>query len=45
MMVIGRIGDQPYVIHDTTGGSCAPPTASCAALRLNGVVGDAAACR
>lgn len=37
MMVIGRIGNEPYVIHDTNGGSVLDADGNLRALRLNGV--------
>ena len=37
MMVVGRIGDTPYVIHDTNGGSFLGPDGRLHALHLNAV--------
>jgi len=37
MMFIGRIGDQPYVIHDTNGGSVLDANGELRSMRLNGV--------
>ncbi len=37
MMFIGRIGDTPYVIHDTNGGTVKDADGSLRSLKLNGV--------
>ena len=37
MMVVGRIGDVPYVIHDTNGGSYLGADGELHSMRLNGV--------
>jgi cell wall-associated NlpC family hydrolase len=37
MMVIGRVGDVPYVIHDTNGGSWLDDAGRMHAMHLNGV--------
>lgn len=37
MMYIGRIGDTPYVIHDTNGGTVRDADGSLRSLKLNGV--------
>lgn len=37
MMYIGRIGDTPYVIHDTNGGTVQEPDGTLRSLKLNGV--------
>ena len=37
MMFIGRIGDTPYVIHDTNGGTVLGPNGVPQSLKLNGV--------
>jgi hypothetical protein len=37
MMVIGRIGNEPYVIHDTSGGSYLGADGSMVSMHLNGV--------
>jgi len=37
MMVIGRIDGQPYVIHDTNGGSILGPDGKRVSLHLNAV--------
>ena len=37
MMFIGRIGDTPYVIHDTNGGTVKDPDGTLRSLKLNGV--------
>ena len=37
MMVIGRIGDVPYVIHDTNGGSVLGADGELRSMHLNGV--------
>jgi hypothetical protein len=37
MMVIGRIGDAPYVIHDTNGGSWLDENGRMHAMHLNAV--------
>lgn len=37
MMFIGRIGDTPYVIHDTNGGTVLEPDGTLRSLKLNGV--------
>ena len=37
MMVVGRIGDVPYVIHDTNGGSYLGADGDVHSMHLNGV--------
>lgn len=37
MMFIGRIGNTPYVIHDTNGGTVMEPDGTLRSLKLNGV--------
>ena len=37
MMYVGRIGDQPYVIHDTNGGSYLGADGELVSMHLNGV--------
>jgi cell wall-associated NlpC family hydrolase len=38
MMVIGQLGDEPYIIHDTHGPSYLAPNGEIVSLALNGVV-------
>jgi hypothetical protein len=37
MMVIGQLGDEPYIIHDTHGPSYLAPNGEIVSLALNGV--------